>query len=220
MNEKGKITASVTVTNTGNYDADEIVPGFASNHIWSAIDGGNGLLYIGHVDRGFSILSIKDKTVKNFTHEPQSPNSLPGNEVTCVYKDKSGNIWIGTDRGVVLFNPEAESFIPFDDKTNCISYRVYDISKPRPVPFLVLISITPEAPREPYIAVSVAFFKIVKLSMSAGYMVDSVAMSDVTPSIITNGSLPPIMDVVPRTRILFSIASLSVPLVVTFTPAD
>lgn len=41
----------------------ETVPGFASNHIWSAIDGGNGLLYIGHVDRGFSILSIKDKTV-------------------------------------------------------------------------------------------------------------------------------------------------------------
>ena len=105
----------------------ETVPGFASNHIWSAIDGGNGLLYIGHVDRGFSILSIKDKTVKNFTHEPQTPNSLPGNEVTCVYKDKSGNIWIGTDRGVVLFNPEAESFIPFDDKTNCISHRVYDI---------------------------------------------------------------------------------------------
>ena len=105
----------------------ETVPGFASNHIWSAIDGGNGLLYIGHVDRGFSILSIKDKTVKNFTHEPQNPNSLPGNEVTCVYKDKSGNIWIGTDRGVVLFNPEAESFIPFDDKTNCISHRVYDI---------------------------------------------------------------------------------------------
>ncbi|MGG6547050.1 UNVERIFIED_CONTAM: hypothetical protein NY100_16790, partial [Prevotella sp. 15_C9] len=60
-------------------------------------------------------------------HEPQNPNSLPGNEVTCVYKDKSGNIWIGTDRGVVLFNPEAESFIPFDDKTNCISHRVYDI---------------------------------------------------------------------------------------------
>ena len=105
----------------------ETVPGFASNHIWSAIDGGNGLLYIGHVDRGFSILSIKDKTVKNFTHEPQTPNSLPGNEVTCVYKDKSGNIWIGTDRGMVLFNPEAESFIPFDDKTNCISHRVYDI---------------------------------------------------------------------------------------------
>ena len=105
----------------------ETVPGFASNHIWSAIDGGNGLLYIGHVDRGFSILSIKDKTVKNFTHEPQTPNSLPGNEVTCVYKDKSGNIWIGTDRGMVLFNPEAESFIPFDDRTNSISHRVYDI---------------------------------------------------------------------------------------------
>lgn len=79
------------------------------------------------MDRGFSILSIKDKTVKNFTHEPQSPNSLPGNEVTCVYKDKSGNIWIGTDRGVVLFNPEAESFIPFDDKPTAYRtvYMIY-----------------------------------------------------------------------------------------------
>ena len=105
----------------------ETVAGFASNHIWSAIDGDNDLLYIGHVDRGFSILSLKDKTIKNFVHEPQNPNSLPGNEVTCVYKDKSGNIWIGTDRGVVLFNPEAENFIPFDDSTNCISHRVYDI---------------------------------------------------------------------------------------------
>ena len=80
----------------------ETVPGFASNHIWSAIDGGNGLLYIGHVDRGFSILSIKDKTVKNFTHEPQNPNSLPGNEVTCVYKDKSGNIWIGANEQLIF----------------------------------------------------------------------------------------------------------------------
>ena len=72
----------------------ETVPGFASNHIWSAIDGGNGLLYIGHVDRGFSILSIKDKTVKNFTHEPQKPNSMPGNELPESYKDKIGNIRI------------------------------------------------------------------------------------------------------------------------------
>lgn len=105
----------------------ESIPGFPSNHIWCAVDGGNGFLYIGHVDRGLSILSIKDKTVQNFMHNPQNPNSLPGNEVTCVYKDKTGNIWIGTDRGVVLFNQEAESFIPFDDKTNSISQRVYDI---------------------------------------------------------------------------------------------
>ena len=45
-------------------------------------------------------------------------------------------------------------------------------------------------------------------------------MSEVTPSIITKGSLPPVMEVVPRTLTLFNMANLSEPLVVTLTPAD
>lgn len=32
-------------------------------------------------------------------HDPEDPVSLPGNGVTCIYKDLSGNIWLGTDRG-------------------------------------------------------------------------------------------------------------------------
>lgn len=103
------------------------VPELASNHIWSVADGGNGMLYIGHVQHGFSVLSIKDKKAKNFSHTPHDANSLPGNEVTCVYKDKSSNIWVGTDKGLALFNPEAENFIPFNDKAGNISHRVYDI---------------------------------------------------------------------------------------------
>lgn len=103
------------------------IPGLGSNHIWSVADGGNGLLYIGHVHNGFSVLSIKDKKAKNFLHNPQDPHSLPGNEVTCVYKDKNGNIWVGTDKGLALFNPETESFILFNDKMNSISHRIYDI---------------------------------------------------------------------------------------------
>ena len=36
---------------------------------------------------GFSVLSLKDKKVKNFMHDPEDPVSLPGNGVTCIYKD-------------------------------------------------------------------------------------------------------------------------------------
>ncbi len=50
-------------------------------------------------------------------------------------------------------------------------------------------------------------------------MVESVVMSDATPSMMTRGSLPPMMDVVPRTRTLLSMAMRSRPLEVTFTPA-
>lgn len=105
----------------------ETVPGLASNHIWSVADGENGQLYIGHVHSGFSVLSIKDKTVKNFINNPQDANSLPGNEVNCIHKDKNGNIWVGTDRGLALFDPEAENFIPFNDDMKNMSHRIYDV---------------------------------------------------------------------------------------------
>ena len=70
----------------------QTVPGLASDNIWSVVDGGDGKLYMGHVHHGFSVLSLKDKKVTNFMHDPEDPVSLPGNGVTCIYKDLSGNI--------------------------------------------------------------------------------------------------------------------------------
>lgn len=102
------------------------VPGLASDNVWTVADGGNGKLYIGHVHHGFSILSLKDKKVKNFVHAPNDPNSLPGNEVRCVYKDANNNIWVGTNKGLALFNQESKNFIRFNSDGN-LSHYVYDI---------------------------------------------------------------------------------------------
>lgn len=104
----------------------ENIPGLASDNIWTVADGGNGKLYIGHVHHGFSILSIKDKRVKNFVHDPDDKNSLPGNEVRCVYKDTNDNIWVGTNKGLALFNPESMNFIQFNSDGN-LSHYIYDI---------------------------------------------------------------------------------------------
>ncbi len=105
----------------------QTVPGLTSNQIWTVVENGDGLLYIGHVNHGFSILSTRDKQVKNFTHNPQNSRSLPDNEVTCIYKDPNANIWIGTGKGLALFNPETEEFVPFNDRYGNLSYRIYDI---------------------------------------------------------------------------------------------
>ena len=105
----------------------QTVPGLASDNIWSVVDGGDGKLYMGHVYHGFSVLSLKDKKVKNFMHDPEDPVSLPGNGVTCIYKDLSGNIWLGTDRGLALFNPEAENFIHFHHSEDGVPHTVFDI---------------------------------------------------------------------------------------------
>ncbi|MFT3752832.1 MAG: two-component regulator propeller domain-containing protein [Paludibacter sp.] len=89
------------------------VPGFVSNHVWCATDDGQGRLFIGHVFDGLSILSYKDRKIKNYTNNPNDPNSLPGQEVLSILTDKRKNIWIGTNNGLALFNPKTDNFTVF-----------------------------------------------------------------------------------------------------------
>ena len=109
------------------------VLGLASNQIWSIAGDKKGKLYIGHVPAGFSILSVKNKTVKNFVHIEGDPNSLPDNDVRCVFIDKSDNIWIGTNNGLALFNPETERFICFyhqqDNPNSLASNTIFSITQ-------------------------------------------------------------------------------------------
>ena len=103
-----------------------------------------------------------------------------------------------------------------DCAPKCPSYEMLNFWA---LPFFVFTTMTPEAPREPYWAVCAAFFRTVKEAISAGKIVESVDRSEEIPSMMTSGSLPPVMDVVPRTRTLLSMAMRSEPSVDTLTPA-
>lgn len=109
-----------------HYNRDN-VSGLVSNQVWSVLDGKDGCLYIGHVFDGFTVLSVKDRTARNYKADSENPNALPGNEVKCVYKDLNGNIWVGTNRGVALFNPQSGKFIPFRDREGRLNRYVFDI---------------------------------------------------------------------------------------------
>lgn len=109
------------------------VPGLESEKTWTVLDGGDGNLYIGHVNDGLSVLSLKNRNVKNFKNEPGNPISLPGNDVRTILKDSNGNIWIGTNGGLALFNTATESFITFqqtpNDKYDMLSSRIFSIKQ-------------------------------------------------------------------------------------------
>lgn len=116
---------------TGNFVHynTQTVPELCSNQVWTITDGEDGKLYIGHVFDGLSVLSVKEKRVKNFKHDPADPKSLPANGVTCIYRDRNGNIWVGTGNGLALFNPEEGNFIHFKDKRNAVQHVVFDIKQ-------------------------------------------------------------------------------------------
>ncbi len=85
-----------------NIPEDEIV-NFAedrSNHLWM---GGQ-----------YSGVYVYDKTSGQFAHfwqDPLAEGSIGDNHVNCIYIDRSGIVWIGTNRGVSFYNPLFGPFV-------------------------------------------------------------------------------------------------------------
>jgi len=103
------------------------VKGLGSNYNWCAVDDHNGHLYVGHVLSGMSVINLKDRTAVNFSNNPNDPNSIPNNFVSCIFIDSKDRVWVGTNIGLALFNPRLGKFTVFkkDQKNpNSISGNV------------------------------------------------------------------------------------------------
>lgn len=104
------------------------LPGLISNHVWTIMEDGNGNLYMGHAFHGMSIVSMKDKRIRNFRHQPGVAGSVPDDDVRCIYRDSNNNVWVGTKKGLALFNEETETFIVPDNFPHGLkSSYVFDI---------------------------------------------------------------------------------------------
>ena len=91
------------------------VRGLPSNQAWSVCDAGNGLIYVGHVYDGLSVIDTHNRVAHNYKHNSADPNSISGNEIHSIFRDKNGNIWIGTNNGLDLFDTLNGKFIHYDD---------------------------------------------------------------------------------------------------------
>lgn len=101
-----KATGKLTVYGNRN------IEGMKSQN-WCALDDGQGRLYVGHARDGMSIIDINTRTARNITPDPGNPHGLPGNSVRDMHKDQFGNIWLATNQGLVLYNPQKDSFFTF-----------------------------------------------------------------------------------------------------------
>lgn len=84
------------------------------NILFSLEEDNNGLIWVG--DRNSEGISIFNKKTKKFTYyqsEPLNPYSLISNKTTCIYKDRTGSIWIGTIIGINKYTPGKVKFKRF-----------------------------------------------------------------------------------------------------------
>ncbi len=111
----------------------ETIPGMVSDNVWAVNEDNKGYLYIGHVNAGLSVLSLKDKKIRNFRHRANDDESLPGDEVKTIYVDRNDNVWVGTNNGLALFNSERGSFVVFrhnsQNSASLTANYIYTISQ-------------------------------------------------------------------------------------------
>lgn len=92
-----------------------------------AMDDGRGNLYIGHSQHGMTVVNISDGASRNYQQQIGDANGLPGNNVRCIYQDRDGHIWVGTDTGLALFHPDRGTFTKVTDGADHFDDNVYDI---------------------------------------------------------------------------------------------
>jgi len=70
-----------------------------------------------------------DRTTETFTrylHNPDDSSSINSNYVLSICEDKSGRLWVGTDKGLNLLNRQTNSFQRFYFHDWVYSTEVYD----------------------------------------------------------------------------------------------
>ena len=107
-----------------HFDKDR-VQGLPDNQLWCVLDLGNGNLLVGHVKSGLSIMDTQHLTARNFKHNAQDIYTISGNEVICLYRDKKGTIWIGTNMGIDIYDPLSQRFLHVADQT-IKNHRIFD----------------------------------------------------------------------------------------------
>lgn len=77
-----------------------------------AIAAADGKLYVGHFGNGLTVVDLNKQRVDSFRVEQPNTEGLVSNYLRTLLIDSSKNIWVGTNKGVVLFNPLTKKFRP------------------------------------------------------------------------------------------------------------
>ncbi len=102
-----------------------------SNELHHIMQDSRGYLWIGSADAGLDRFDPKTGQFTHFTHQ-DGRNSLSNNNVSSMYEDHSGNIWVTTNTGLNCYNPVTKHFTNYytkDGLPNDVTYGVLEDEK-------------------------------------------------------------------------------------------
>ncbi len=76
-----------------------------------------GWLWIGTQNGGLNVYRVTNGKVVERNEQLSNTNAIPSSNIRCFAEDASGNIWIGTSSGLVVYKRQDNQFHTFDFKT-------------------------------------------------------------------------------------------------------
>ena len=106
--------------------------GLLSNSIRVIYQDKAGTIWVGTDKGGISRYDKNTNSFKNFTYQPDDPNSLSNDRVRGIYEDSEGTLWVSTyGGGLNKFDAKTETFSAYksdvNDKYSISTNRVYPV---------------------------------------------------------------------------------------------
>jgi ligand-binding sensor domain-containing protein len=67
-------------------------------------------LWMGGRNLGLQVYNKKLNRFYHYQHDPSREGTIADNKINCIYIDRSGVVWVGTNKGVSIHNPTLQQF--------------------------------------------------------------------------------------------------------------
>ncbi len=71
----------------------------------------NGKVWVGTHHNGLFYINLLENTLTQMLYSPTNPDGISDNWIHSIVKDRTGNIWIGSGKGINKFSPFKQNFI-------------------------------------------------------------------------------------------------------------
>jgi signal transduction histidine kinase/ligand-binding sensor domain-containing protein/CheY-like chemotaxis protein len=106
--------------NFTNYLNDPEAEETNTNVFYDIIEDNTGTLWVGTLNRLLKLVKHPEKLIsdqniieKSYIHDPEDSTSIVSNCVYRLYEDRSGILWLATDKGLCKYNKETDDFTTY-----------------------------------------------------------------------------------------------------------
>ncbi|MRG48358.1 histidine kinase [Chitinophaga sp. SYP-B3965] len=98
-----------------------------ADEILSFAEDTTGTIWMGGKSKGLFIYDKEKNSFTNLRYDPALEGTIIDDRINCIYVGRDGMVWLGTNRGVSIYNPSQQPFSQqFLDK-NGKDLKIYDL---------------------------------------------------------------------------------------------